>query len=267
MVFEQIFNIKEVKNNYFNIFVMGFIFSEIGILASFLAFNGSVGLMSVAFTAVIGIPYLIHLLQLKSEAMDTKDFFRNLFWTHSAVFESYIFLFLGFFFSYVLYSLFLPEQAILYYFKDQLSLFNISGNATGVTLSFGAIVYNNFRVLLIFFILSIIFGVGSILFLVWNASVWGILLGYFIKLNSTGSTLFLKLINTTLRFFPHMILEASSYLFAIISGVIISQTMTSKAIGIDKKREIVIHGVILYIISLVLLLVSAYVEVYIYPLL
>ncbi|MEM4259636.1 MAG: stage II sporulation protein M [Candidatus Woesearchaeota archaeon] len=267
MVFEQIFNIKEVKNNYFNIFVMGFIFSEIGILASFIAFNGSVGLMSVAFTSVIGIPFLLHLLELKTSDTDTKSFFKNLFWTNSAIFESYVLLFLGFFFSYVLYSLFLPEHSVLYYFQDQLSLFNISGTAIGIKLSFRTIILNNFKVLLIFFILSIIFGVGSILFLVWNASVWGILLGYFIKLNSTGSTLFIKLINTMLKFFPHMILEASCYLFAIISGVIISQTITNKSIQEEKKKEVIIHGVILYIISVVLLFVSAYVEVYVYPLL
>ena len=53
-------------------------------------------------------------------------------------------------------------------------------------MSFLPIFSNNFRVMIIFLVLSVIFGAGSILFLAWNASVWGVVFAYMATLQQNA---------------------------------------------------------------------------------
>jgi uncharacterized membrane protein SpoIIM required for sporulation len=260
MVLEQLFKIKQIQKNYFNIFMLGFIFSELGILASFVAFRGSVGIMSLAFISVISMPFLLSLIDVKNRRFSDDGFIKNVFENNSNIFDSYIFLFLGIFLSYLLYALFMPEMSVRFYFREQLdATFGPAGYALTTSQPFLRLFNNNIFILFIFFILSIVFGAGSILFLVWNSSAWGTALGYHIKVRGYGVSLLGKL-SVVIKFLPHLVLEASAYLFAIISGVIISQAFYSKELSGSKKQKLIFQGGFLFILSLIILIIAAIVE-------
>ncbi len=268
MVFEQLFKLKPIKPTTFNIFLMGFLFSEIGILASLLAFYTSASLMSIAFTALLLLPFLLDLFQYQKIAIDDQTgFLRRIFTNNRVVIKTYLLLFLGFLLSYALFSILLPDFSTVTLFGSQLGVFGLVGKATsGIT--FVPLLLNNARVFLACFVFSLIFGVGSILFLVWNASVWGAVLGYIAKQASLvlGQNPFLYFLSSFLAFLPHLITEAASYFFAIIAGVIIGQTIIYER---TNKRQFVLtlrEGLALLAFGLILLPIAAAVEAYLFPL-
>jgi len=268
MVFEQLFKFKSVKPNAFNIFIMGFIFSELGILSSLLVFRNDAQLMSIAFTAAITMPFLFNLLEIKNiEISSEKSFFSRVFKNNEHIFVSYLMLFLGFLLSYAIFAILLPDFATLEIFKGQLNILGLAGQALG-KLGFGAIMINNLAVLLACFLFSIVFGVGSILFLIWNASAWGAILGYISKQSAMiiGQNPLVYFFSQFLKFFPHLIVEAASYFFAIMAGIVISQTIISERVNGEKFRLTMMEGFLLFGISLVLLVVAGILEVYVFPL-
>lgn len=276
MVFEQIFKFRPLKHNLFNLFIMGFIFSELGILSSLLVFRQDAHLMSIAFTAAVCMPYLFSLMEIKNlEVKTSKNFFHSVFNNNEHIFGAYLMLFLGFFISYALFAILLPDFITLNLFKGQLNVVGLAGNAYHAlfgqaisNLSFVDIVINNLGILLACFIFSVIFGVGSILFLIWNASAWGAVLGYISKqaalvVNQNPVGYFFQ---TVLSYFPHLLTEAAAYFFAIMAGVVVSQTVINEHIDTDKFRLTMFEGFTLFAIALILLVLAAWLEVYIFPL-
>ncbi len=268
MVFEQIFKFKAVKPNAFNLFIMGFIFSELGILSSLLVFPNDAQLMSIAFTAAISLPFLFNLLEIKNiEISSEESFFSRVFKNNEHIFMSYLMLFLGFLLSYALFAIVLPDFATLELFSGQLNIVGYAGQAMG-RITFGEIFLNNLGVLFACFWFSVVFGVGSILFLIWNASAWGAILGYISKQTAliVGKNPVVYFVSQFLKFFPHLIVEAASYFFAIIAGIVISQTLINEKVNSEKFRLTMLQGFLLLGISLVLLVIAALVEVYLFPL-
>ena len=275
MVFEQIFKFRPVKLNALNLFIMGFIFSELGILSSLLVFRQDAHLMSIAFTAAICMPFLFNLMEIKNiEVKSSKTFFHSVFKNNEHVFISYLMLFLGFFISYAMFAIMLPEFITLELFRGQLNVVGLAGQAlewfTGSAvagLGFIDILINNLGVLLACFIFSIIFGVGSILFLIWNASAWGAVLGYISKQAAivVGQNPVAYFLKTVITYFPHLITEAAAYFFAIMAGIVMSQTIINENINSDKFRLTMLEGFTLLGISFVLLIIAALLEVYVFP--
>lgn len=288
MVFEQIFKFKSIRPNGFNLFIMGFIFSEMGILSALLVFRNDAHLMSIAFTAAIAVPYLFSLMEMKNiEVKSNKSFFKSVFHNNSHILLSYLMLFLGFLLSYALFAILLPDFIVLEIFRGQLNVIGLAGNAAVsagqlftnyfiggqgaaiMHLSFGEIILNNLSVLLACFLFSIIFGVGSILFLIWNASAWGAILGFISKQSALiiGKNPVVYFLTQFIKYFPHLIVEAGAYFFAIMAGVVISQTIINEKITSEKFRLTMTEGFFLFGISLVLLVLAAVLEVYCFPLL
>jgi uncharacterized membrane protein SpoIIM required for sporulation len=274
MVFEQLFKFKHIQHNSLNLFIMGFIFSELGILSSLLVFRADAHLMSIAFTAAIAVPFLFNILEIKNiEVSGEQSFFKAVFNNNKYIFNSYLMLFLGFLLSYAIFAMLLPDFITLSLFRGQL---NVAGLAGGVIaalgfavkqVTFGSILQNNLGVLLVCFLFSIVFGVGSILFLIWNASAWGAILGYISKQSALviGQNPIVYFFNQLIKYFPHLIVEAAAYFFAIMAGVVVSQTLINEKFNSDTFRLTMLEGLFLFMIGIVLLVVAAFIEVKIFP--
>ena len=105
-----------------------------------------------------------------------------LFKDHKDIFEIYLLMFLGIFVAFAFSSFFFSTSAIQSLFKPQLAVANLAGAATLFNKELISIIFNNLIVLVACFILSLVYGAGSILFLTWNASAWGVVIGYSAKL-------------------------------------------------------------------------------------
>lgn len=269
MVFEQLFKERWLEKKPVHAFVLGVLYSIIGLVSARLVFGGDVGLMSVAFTSILLIPSLNQLLQHEEnvEIREKKLSLPLLLRDHKDVFQIYIFLFFGIFITYSMAAMILSPAETERFFAPHLVATNLYGSAIAGD-AFRSIFINNMLVLMVCFVLSLVYGAGSILFITWNASVWGIFFGYVAKISS------LTLNNEPLAYFvltllpvlPHMLTEATSYFSASIVGGVVSKAMLRESLGSKKFRHVLTDALILLAIGILLVVAAALLEVYIFPL-
>ena len=270
MVFEQLFKPRWLEARPKWSFLIGIFYTTVGILSALIVFPQSVGLISIAFTSLLILPTLNRLLAIEEleEIREKKLSLRLIYRDHKDVFETYIFLFLGILVTYSLFSLILDELTIIHIFKSQLSLAGITGDAIALNYhEFFSLLLNNFKVLLVSFIFSLVYGAGAILFLTWNASVWGTIFGYIARqaAQATNQNVFVAFASLFIKVLPHTVLEVSSYLLAIIAGGIISKATIKEKLGSKKFNHVLTDGFIIFTVALLLIIFAAYVEVFVFP--
>lgn len=156
--------------------------------------------------------------------------------------------------------------------SNTLSLFSVQLKSTGLvgkayeTSMFSSILKNNVLVLLACLLLSFVYGAGSILFIAWNASAWGTAIGY-----SAQSALienpFISFSQTLLPILPHMLTEAVSYFSAAIVGGVVSKAVIREKLFSRKFHHIITDALIFLVLGVILVVLAAYLEVYIFPIL
>jgi uncharacterized membrane protein SpoIIM required for sporulation len=249
-------------------FLIGGIYSVIGIIAAYIVFPRSQGIASIAFVSMLLIPSLSKMFTIEEQQDRTSKRFsiKKIFHDHNDILQVYFMLFLGIFLAYAVFSLKFPSQLLVNgVFDSQLRI--IEGSNIGQTiggLDFYGILTNNLKVMMIFIALSLVFGAGSIIFLAWNASVWGVVFGYLATHYTNALDVFVK---TFIKVMPHMFLEAGAYFFAIVAGGIMSQAVLRESIGSKKFNYVMKDGFVFLTFGMVLLVLGALIEVYVYGLL
>jgi uncharacterized membrane protein SpoIIM required for sporulation len=265
MVLEQILNLKSIEKRGINVFLLAVVYTFIGIICARLVFPQSTGLMSVAFASILLIPSLGFMLQAEEnvEIREKKFSVRLLFKDHKDIFKIYLALFLGIFFAYSLTALLWSNEAIRQYFTAQAETAGLLGSASS-PYSVSALITNNLLVLVVCFLLSIIYGSGAVLFLTWNASVWGVVFGFIARQSASLSNqnLLTAFVTTLLPFLPHMITEAVSYISAAIVGGVVSKAVLREQLFSRKFHHIITDAVMLLVIGIVLVILAALMEVY-----
>lgn len=264
MVLEQILDLKSVERRSLNVFLLGVIYAFLGILCARVIFPESMGLMSVAFTSILLIPSLSFMLQAEEnvEIREKKMSLVLLFRDHKDIFRIYLLLFLGIFLAYSLTALLWPSSAILHYFDAQAKTAGLSGLAMD-PYSFSGVVTNNLLVLFVCFLLSLIYGSGAVLFLTWNASVWGIVFGFFAHYAAVASnqSLFVAFSVSVLPFMPHMVAEALSYISAAVVGGVVSKAVLRERLFSKKFHHILTDAMMLLAIAILLVIIAGVIEV------
>lgn len=271
-MFEQLFSAQWITKRPWIAFLMGLGYSVLGIFSAIIVFPENVGLMAIAFTSLLVVLSLNTLLSLQEnrEIREKKFSFGLLFRDHKDIFEIYIFLFLGMLLVYSFFAIVLPQYAFENIFSSQFSPLARMGYAIKPGWAgFFDILGNNILVLFICVLLSVVYGAGSILFLNWNASVWGSVFGFFAKKSSIAihQSPVLVFADLFVRAFPHMIVEASSYFFAVIAGGVVSKALIREEHHTERFVHVFTDGLLFFGIALVLLVLGAFLEVFIFPLL
>ncbi|MBR9692073.1 stage II sporulation protein M [Candidatus Woesearchaeota archaeon] len=265
MVLEQIYSSKWIEKKSRYAFLMGLSYSIIGIFSAMFLFPADPGLAAIAFTSLLILPSLNKLLSIEENQAARKKKFDliGLFKDHNDIFRVYVFLFLGILLSFAFFSLVWPVIATSKIFAQQV---NVLGWATGQAYTsgslFGSLLSNNLKVLVFCLLASFIYGSGAIFIITWNASVWGTIFGIIARESAaaTGQNPFVYFALTLLVVFPHMILEASSYFIAAISGGIVSKAVLREKPFSKRFTQIIEDGLIMFIIAVIVLIISVYVE-------
>ncbi len=134
----------------------------------------------------------------------------------------------------------------------------ITGSATNINHLMGILV-NNISVMIIVLFGSLFFGAGAIFILVWNASVVGAAIGMFSKD-------LMRMPIGILRYLIHGIPEISAYFVAALAGGIVSVAIVRKDLKGERMWIILEDAIILLIIGFLILIASAFIEVYVTPL-
>lgn len=273
---------KRAERRPWEMFFIGMFWASVSLLlVSFVFSNDSVlkeasGLLVVLFTVLCCMPFMYYIIKLEEgKDMQISDSGR-LIGEHSKAISALLWLFLGLVIAFSFFYLTVPDKAPQS-FNFQIKTFcaiNYPSNydycleKNGIPVSTGSAVgsdavisifANNISVLIFTIIFSLLFGAGAIFILVWNASVIAAAIGIFAQ----GSLSRLPI--AILRYMIHGIPEIAAYFIGALGGGIISVAVIRKDLRGEGMWKILQDSLILIIIAIVILFVSAIMEVYLIP--
>jgi uncharacterized membrane protein SpoIIM required for sporulation len=233
------------------------------------------GLLLVLFTVICCLPFMYYIIKLEEgkdiEISDSGKLIRE----HSKAIKALMWMFLGFVVAFSAWYIAFPE-AVGPNFSFQIETFCAinspsdfngcvaeysspvgTGNVAGANAVLG-IFANNIYVLIFTILFSLAFGAGAMFILVWNASVIAAAIGIFARNFSFHEGLACGLT----RYMIHGIPEISAYFIGALAGGIISVAIIRKDLKGEGTWKILEDSLLLVIIAIVILVLSAFVEVY-----
>jgi len=284
MVLESLFNPFALKKKPWEIFLVGFVYSIVALLLSYIVFKEAAGMLMVFLIVIACLPILYTTIKNEEELDLQIDNEWKLLKEHSKVLIFFMILFFGITAALSISYIFLPQPMVDTIFSLQQSAIKnvnnviqpqITGGLTGEFGKFdlfGRIFVNNIKVLFFCLIFSFLYGTGAIFILTWNASVIASAIGNLVKMEiaQTASIIGLPSISAYFsaatfgffRYMTHGILEIAAYFVAGLAGGIISIALIKHNL---KERRILFDSFNLFLISIGLLLIAGLVEVFITP--
>jgi len=156
-------------------------------------------------------------------------------------------------------------EAVYYNGKDPVNVGTTDGELHNYNLYvFEAIFFNNLQLLLLVFLLSLLFGAGSLFVLAWNASILGVFFGSAIGelVNRTvGTNLYSALPITVWTIWFHGVPEFISFFLAAISGGVLGIVLIKRKYSDKLFKNVIKQSCIVFLSSLILLAIAAAIEV------
>ena len=282
MVLESLLGPIKAEDKPWKMFFIGFLYSTVAILLSMWVFRDQTSLIMVFLTVMACIPIVYNTMKLEEKKDMSILEERTLIREHNKAIVFLMFLFLGITLSFVVWYVFLPSGVIGYAFDKQIATIQainnqVAGNAYQQFSTFSKILFNNVKVLSFAVLFAFIYGAGAICILTWNASVIGAAIGNFIRSNLSEYTGLIGLDKFSgyfnilsvglLRYVLHGIPEVLAYFYGGLAGGIISVAIMRKHYKDEKFSHILFDVSELLIISLAFLLVAAFIEAYVTPVL
>jgi len=266
MVLEQIYSVDFLRKNPVYTFLLGITYSLIGLGAALLMFPEDPALVAVAITSILFLPslYKLAVMEEKEESRDKRFNLLNILKKQKQFIKVYVYAFLGMFVVFALFSIVLPNLAANLLFREQLAILGSVGGAVFSKGLFFGIFFNNLKIFLLCFLVSLILGNGAIFIITWNASVWGTIFGNLAKTSAlaVGKNPFIYFVLILISVFPHMILEILAYILAIISGTLISEGFIKEKFGFERFDRVMRDNLFLLLIAILVLVLAAVVETY-----
>ncbi|PIO00583.1 hypothetical protein COT72_00710 [archaeon CG10_big_fil_rev_8_21_14_0_10_43_11] len=270
MVVESFLNVTNARNHPRRLILIGagYVF-----LSAFLAlwiFPTKASFAAVFLTVMAALPLVVSLLRdeelrdEKSLRVKHKIFIRE----HKDVFLVYLHLFLGLVLGFTLLFILLPQGFVEALFEDQVStIITIRGYATADSVLM-LIIANNLKVLFFCLLFSFLYGSGAIFILTWNASVISAAIGDLTRrsLEAASGWNYFQIIPLSFgRYLVHGLPEVGAYFLAGIAGGILSTALIRNKVSKKYLTKIIIDSADLIVLAILLLFVSALIEVSISP--
>ncbi len=282
MVLESLIGPVMAERKPYHMFFIGILYSSIALLLSQWIFHDQAGIIMITLTVMASIPLIYNTVKME-ERKDTEIKQEMiLLKEHGKALMFFMYLFLGCTVSLTIWDVFLPSVTVQNLVYSQILTYrNINSQITGnvvITLSrFSSIFLNNLKVLMFCLLFSFLYGIGSIFILTWNASVLAVAVGNFVRTNISQYAESLHFFRVAgyfhifslglLKYMIHGIPEILSYFVGGLAGGIISIAVIRHDLGSKNFENIILDSADLLIISLVLLLVAALLEVFVTPIL
>jgi hypothetical protein len=273
MVFERLYSAEFLHDHPWYGFLLGIAYTVLGIFIAIMIFPSDPAVIAIGITALFLIPSLSDLTdsaEITSKKVPTFKAYMKETIPHVKV---YIAVFFGIFFTFAFFSIILPKLAAGHLFNVQLDV--VSGKAIGQALRGQALKFSpalwwdlfswNMQVLGLCFLLSLIAGNGAILFIAWNASVWGTVFGNLAQTASFVSTAnpFILFLLVIVNVFPHTFMEGLSYMLSTISGTTLSDGIRKEKLLSKNMGLIFKYNFILLLIAIGVLAVGMIIETYV----
>jgi uncharacterized membrane protein SpoIIM required for sporulation len=282
MVLEAIVVPESWEQHPRRMFIIGFIYSTIGIFLGLWVFGKYASISGIFLTT---IPLVVIMYRaINCEADKDMKLCREylIMKEHMHILWFFLYLFLGMVLAYGSWFTLLPQATTDKAFSSQIETITALGtsiSATGLVAGgpgmLGVILSNNFRVLAFCILFSFIYGAGAIFILAWNASVIGVAIGNVVRTGFTviGSydkmpplIIYFNVLPVGLSYLIHGIPEIMSYFIGALGGGIISSAVACHHYRSPEFKHIVYDSIDLIVLSAIVLVAAAYIEVYITPL-
>ncbi len=280
---DRLIPLKRIMRKPWEMSYIGLLYSSIAVILTSFVFAGDYvlsqysGILLVLFTLICCLPYMYRMIkQEEGHDLQISDQGR-LIREHSKAVSALMWLFLGLVVGFSFWYLLLPSLGVDAHnsFDAQIKTFCtinsphnyeaclqqyglITGNAANAG-HLLAIFANNLYVMIFTLIFSLIFGAGAIFILIWNASVIAAAIGMFAE--NLG-----RIHIGFLRYLVHGLPEISAYFVAALAGGIISVAFIRKDLRGERLWIILQDAIILVIVAILILIASAFLEVYFTPL-
>lgn len=267
MVLESLLNPETVANKPLHIFVISVLFTAISTWLSYSLFPSQSSILSIAFVTIFFVPFFQRLFSVEEKKDEvaahhrTKQSFLK---RHRTVVLAYTAFFMGMVLTYSFLYVFSP--AIRDVYSLQLDWFRSQGIAAVQPGSFERYLFNNTQVMFLFFILSVLFGAGSVFILAWNASVIAVFVGIIAHklVPSLGAPLaYVYGVGTGLGSIAlHGVPEIAGYFFAGVAGGILSVGLIRERFASGEFKEVVKDSLVWIAIGEGLIILGAFLEAF-----
>ncbi len=264
MVFERLYSAEFLHSHPWYGFLLGIGYTILGLFIALMIFPNDPAVIAIGITSLFLIPSLSELTDSAEITSKKTPSFKNFIKETLPHTKVYVAVFFGIFFTFAFFAIMLPKLAAGHLFKIQLDI--ISGKAATFSFPLWWDLFSwNMQVLGLSFLLSLIAGNGAILFIAWNASVWGTIFGNLAKTAALASTAnpFILFVLVILSVFPHTFLEGLSYMLSAISGTTLSDGLVKEKLMSKSMSVIFKYNLILLLISIAVLAVGMLVETYV----
>jgi len=282
---ESMINPKRAEKGPWKMFFIGLLYASLSLILVHYLFKGDSvlskfsGLIVVLFCVMFSLPFMYFII--KQEESEDEEI-SGAWWvwkTHSDAIYAFLWLFLGFVIAFAFWNVILQDPKLLNaqietycsinspgsiedcIAKYSLTSKTISSSASSSVSRFFSIIGNNFGVMILTLIFSLIFGAGAIFVLAWNASVISAAIGIFTRYTIHEIPLGL------LRYMIHGFPEIAAYFTTALAGGMFGVGVIRHGIADKKFMKVLTHVGILLGIALFILIVAAVIEVYFTPLL
>ncbi len=284
-MFEMLINPAKAERKPWEMFFVGVFYASISILLVEWIFkndpvlSGAGGILVVTFTVMFSIPFMFYMFRIEEtkSSQDGSSAFQMIK-DHRKAIWAFMWLFVGFVIGFSFWYILLPTTGTL---EQQLDTFcninrpndpnckntvlvrdpNTSPTAFATNKERMFLIFaNNTYVLIFTLIFSLLFGAGVVFILAWNASVIAAAIAIFTKSDLSYLPV------AMLRYFVHGLPEIGSYFIAALAGGMISFAVIRREIGTERFWKVLQDSLNLIILAIILLFVSALIEVFITPL-
>ena len=271
MVFRHILKTKWILKKPEYSLYLGVAYTIISFITAYLLFfrvPTFIGIATIMIIIMITVPTINTLItyEEKIEAKAKAHFFRK----HKTIISFFVYFFIGIFIVFFMLALISPNMV---FSKEQLYGAKVTTvqpkGLPPLPISMNKEIFsifkNNFYVMGISFILSLFYGAGALFLIIINASIFASALADVIRLKAPAGLSFLAnygfiACNLGIMFF-HMIPEVGSYLLAAIAGGVLGKAILKEKFWSKRFYRIVKDSIILLVISFVVVLIGAIIEI------
>lgn len=285
MILERLTPLSKIMRSPWEMSYIGFIYSSLAILLIKLIFskdfvlNQYRGLLITLLTLIFCMPFMYRIIRQE----EGKDLEINeegkLIKEHAQALKALMWLFLGLTLGFSFWYLILPQEAPENFdaqiktfctinspnnYENCLKQYGVSTGSVTITAYASSIEHlmgilvNNLSVMIFTLIFSLFFGAGAIFILIWNSTVIATAIGMFSQDLS-------KIHSGLIRYLIHGLPEISAYFVAALAGGIVSVAFVRRDLRGERLWIILQDALILVIVAVLILIVSAFMEVYLTP--
>jgi uncharacterized membrane protein SpoIIM required for sporulation len=280
MVLEGLISPIKAETHPMIVFFHGFLYASVALFLSLWVFPDHTSLIMVFLTTMAAMPLIYSIIKIEEKKDLSLLPEKNILKEHSKALRVFLNYFIGATLAYALWYTIIANPTETFKVQTD-TLIGLRGHVTGNAYSLGKVFWdilsNNLKVLIFCVLFSFIYGLGSLFILTWNASVIGVAIGDTIRsgimelgkeFSFASGGQYVSIITYGLfRYYLHGIVEIGAYFVAGLAGGIISVAVIRHDFGTKKYEKILMDSSMLILLSLVLVVLAAVLEVYVTPLL